>query len=118
MKVSILILHLLFLLHKKEYNEVISRTEALQAFASKHLRKDETYRSNCFIKMLLQIPVSNFNSVALERKAKIHFEKLKSKPLEIANEPNEIEMIPYEILWDFVLAALDKKSNITIKKRL
>jgi len=118
MKVSILILHLLFLLHQKKYNEVISRTEALQAYASKHLRKDETYRSNCFIKMLLQIPASNFNAIALQRKAKVNFEKLKSKPLEIANQPNEIEMVPYEILWSFVLDSLDDKKIITIKKRL
>ena len=118
MKVSILILHLLFLLHKKEYNEVISRTETLQSFASKYLRKDETYRSNCFIKMLIQIPASNFNPIALERRTKINFEKLKSRPLEMANQPNEIEMVPYEILWKFVMDSLSDKEIITIKKRL
>ena len=118
MKVSILILHLLFLLHRKEYDEVIRRTDTLQSFASKHLRKNETFRSNCFIKMLLQIPDSNFNSIALERKTKLLSEKLKSKPLESGNQPTEIEMVPYEILWKFVLDSLNDTKNKTIKKRL
>jgi len=118
MKISILILHLLFLLRQKKYNEVISRTEALQAYSSKYLRKDETFRSNCFIKMLLQIPASNFNAIALERRVKVHFEKLKSRPLEIVSQPSEIEMVPYEILWQFVLDSLSDKNIITIKKRL
>ena len=118
MKVSILIVHLLFLLHKKDYDEVIRRTETLQAFASKHLRKDETYRNNCFIRMLLQIPISNFNSIALKRNANVYFEKLKSEPLELSNQPNEIEMVPYEILWEFILDSLSDKEIITIKKRL
>jgi len=108
MKVSILVLHLMFLLHQKKYNEVITRTEALQVYASKYLRKDETYRSNCFIKMLLQIPASNFNEIALQRKAKVHFEKLKSRPLEISNQPTEIEMVPYEILWQFIIDSLNR----------
>ena len=67
-KINILILQILFLLRGHRYNEIINRIEALKQYTHRYLRKDETFRSNCFIKMLLQLPLANFHKVAVERK--------------------------------------------------
>lgn len=107
MNISVLILQLLIWLKEKNFDEVISRTDALQAYTSKYLRRDDTFRSNCFIKMLVQIPLANFSRIALKRRAKPYVTKLKTMPLESANQSNEVEPVPYEILWGFVLESMD-----------
>lgn len=104
--IPILIIHILFLLQQQRYPEVIDRVEAINQYTYRYLRDDETFRSNCFIKMLVQLPKANFHKQAVIRKTEKYFAKLKSKPLEIASQSDEIEIVPYEILWDFVLNSL------------
>jgi hypothetical protein len=104
--ISILILQVLFLLQMKSYEEASDRLNALSQYSHRYLRKDETFRSNCFIHMLLQIPASYFNKKALERKAKKYVEKLAEMPLPKAKQSSELEPVPYEHLWKFAVASL------------
>src|SRR5690606_18111165 len=67
--IPILIIHVLFLLQNKSYDLVMSRLESLNLYSHRYLLKDDTFRSNCFIKMLMQLPKANFNRIALKRKA-------------------------------------------------
>ncbi len=109
LNIPILIIQLLFLLQQKKYGQVIDKAEALNAYCYRYLKKDDTFRSNCFIKMLLVLPKGNFNRIAVERKSKSLVEKLKSVPLEVARQSAEIEIVPYEDLWEIVLNMLDNK---------
>ncbi len=106
--ISILILQVLFLLQKQDYNKIIDRVESLRTYTHRYLRRDETFRSNCFIKMLTQLPAANFHKVAVVRKAKKYLEKLQSVGI-INNQSAELEIIPYELLWQFVLKSLEEK---------
>lgn len=107
--IPILIIHILYLLQQKKYDWIIDRIEALNQYAYRYLRNDDSYRSNCFIKMLLQLPKANFHKKAVERKTDKYLKLLKGKPLEVAGQSDEIEIVPYEILWDYVFNALDNK---------
>ncbi len=107
--ITILILHILFLLEQKKYGEIIDRVESLKTYSQRYLRQDDTFRSNCFIKMLLQLPAASFHKKGVIRKAKKYWDKLLSVPLEEANQSSELEFIPYETLWEFVLDSLDNK---------
>jgi len=109
LNIPILIIQLLFLLQQKNYDKVIDKAEALNAYCYRYLKKDDTFRSNCFIKMLLVLPKGNFNRIAVERKSKALVEKLQSVPLEVARQSVEIEIVPYEDLWEIVLNMLDNK---------
>jgi hypothetical protein len=109
MNIMILVLQILFLFGEKKEDEVNERMEALRNYTSRYLRKNDDFRSNCFIKMFLKIPESNYNRIALERNTKDLFKKLKTKPLEVASKPIEMEIIPFEMLWKMVLESLDRK---------
>jgi hypothetical protein len=108
MNISILILQILFLLHQEKYGQIIDRTEALRTYTHRYLRRDETFRSNCFIKMLMQLPKANFHKAAVIRKTKDLREKLSSVSIR-HNQSAEVEAVPYEVLWDFVLGSLKHK---------
>lgn len=107
MNIPILIAQILTLIIHRKYTDAIERIEAIEKYCSRYLTKDDTYRSNCFIKMLLQIPANNFHRVAVERKANRYLKKLQLVPLDMAKQNHEIEIIPYEELWNMVISSLD-----------
>lgn len=107
--ISIIILQILFLLQQKKYGEIIDKMESLQTYTQRYLRRDDTYRSNCFIQMLLTLSESGFHKKAVLRKAEKYTKKLQELPIHLAKQSVEIEIIPYEILWEFILESLDEK---------
>ncbi len=108
MNVPILIIQILIFLAQRNYNKVIDRMEAIQKYCSRYLRMEDTYRSNCFIKMLMIIPAANFHPKAIERKVAPLKAKLAQVPLEISPQAYELEIIPYEDLWETVMNILAK----------
>ena len=110
--IPILLSQILILIIDKDYDRLLSRIEAVEKYASRYLRKDQNFRSNCFIKMILEIPKRNFHRKAVERHAKKYIQKLESMPLQMADQPYEIEIIPYEHLWEYTLESLDTRAMV------
>lgn len=111
MNVSILILHMLFLLQEQKYDDVIDRIEAVQKYCSRYLKHNELFRSNCFINMLLEIPIQNFHPVAVKRHTDKYLQKLTQAPLEVTQQTVEIEIIPYEDLWKIIITHLENSES-------
>lgn len=104
--IPILIIQILFFLRKRSYDEVNERLEAISRYVMRHFLQGEHFRTNCFIKMLNQLPKSFFRRKELERRTASLFRQLQHVPLVIAREAHEIEIIPYEDLWELVLEGL------------
>ena len=113
--ITLIIIQVLFLIQKKKYDVVIDKVEALHMYCHRYLKKDDTFRSNCFIKLLLVLPKSNFNRIAVERNAKKLLDRLKSVPLEEANQAEDLEVVPYDDLWEMVLDMLDTNTRKVVK---
>jgi hypothetical protein len=109
MNSSILIAQLLFTIAERNYDQSIDYIERIEKYCSRYLKDPDTFRSNTFIKMLLQIPQGSFHREAVRRKAERHQKQLLAVPLESANQTHEIEIIPFEQLWDLTLESLDLK---------
>jgi flagellar biosynthesis chaperone FliJ len=107
MNIPILIVQIVLLIHKKQFTALTDKMDAIEKYCSRYLRHDDTFRSNCIIRMLLQIPAARFHPAGVARKVQQYLEKLKTMPLDIANQTHEIEIIPYEDLWHFVTESLD-----------
>jgi len=109
MNISVLIVQILYAIAEKDYEKSSDRIEGIEKYCSRYLKDDATFRSNCFIKMLLQIPKSGFHREASSRNAERYFKQLKTVPLDAANQAHEIEIIPYEMIWDMALESLQLK---------
>lgn len=103
--VCLLILQILFYLKRKQHGEVLDKMESLNMYCHRYLRKGEMFRSNCFIKMLLEIPKGYFNRKVAVRKAQRYIDKLNSAPKLLSSA--DFEIIPYELLWEYALDSLD-----------
>lgn len=104
--VSILLMHIAYLLQRKDYNAIIDRVDSLNQYAYRYLRKDDSFRSNCMIKMVIQITKADFNSLRTERYTKELFKQLKEVNLAGSGENIETEIIPHEVLWEIMTKSL------------
>ncbi len=107
--VPILIIQILFLFLRKQYHGAIDRIDSINMYCSRYLRKDDSFRSNCFIKMLIKTMESDFHQARVIRRTAELRKKLDTVPLEVAKQVYETEIIPYEDLWELVLESLEKK---------
>lgn len=110
MNIPILIAQILFMFADGKYGKSIDRMEAIEKYCSRYLKRNDTFRSNCFIKMLLQAPEAGFHREAVKRHAAKWLDMLRTMPIEISNQGYGVEIIPYEELWEMALASLQMKS--------
>jgi hypothetical protein len=104
--VPILIIQILFLIQQGKYDEAQNRIAAIKRYSSRYLQQDESFRSKCFIKMLMQLPRGLFMREITEQHAKKYYQKLITISPESSNQNFEIEVIPYETLWAIILELL------------
>jgi len=104
--VSILLMHIAFLLQRKDYNAIIDRTDSLNQYAYRYLRKDDSFRSNCMIKMVIQMTKADFNPIRTARYTADLRKQLSNVSLAGSGENIEVEIIPFEVLWEIMTKAL------------
>ena len=106
MNIGILVAQLLHLLSEGKKSQFIDKVESLEQYTYKYLRNDHTLRSHYFIKILLQIPLSGFDKGTFLAKTRAYLEKMSAVPSEAANQTNEIEIIPFEKLYQMLESQL------------
>ncbi len=105
----ILFVQFLLLLIKKDYGTIIDRVENLKAYDQKYLRKEDSFRINCFLRMILLIPKHNFHPVAVQRHAAPYLKKLAEHKENNWNwKETNVETIPYENFWKLFIEVLEK----------
>lgn len=104
--VSILLMHVAILIQRKNHDAIIDRADSLKQYAYKYLRKDDTFRSNCMIKMVIQMTNAGFNPIRTERYTRDLLKQLEAVKLAGSGENIETEIIPYEVLWTIMKKAL------------
>ncbi len=105
--VTILVLQVLFLLQQSKQSEIVDRMEPLKTYTYRYLRKDATFRSNCFLKMLILLPACGFNKKAVLRRSAHLQKRLEDMPLSMSKQNLEAEIVPFEHLWEITIGLLD-----------
>ncbi len=107
--ISILIIQMLLLVQNKQHIKIIDKLDALNMYSHRYLRSDNTFRSNCFIKMLAKLPDADYNPIRWERYVKKFRDKLNDHPFELSYHNLDLEVIPFETLYDLVVEMLGQK---------
>lgn len=106
--VAILILQFLYFLRRHDIEGLLARLEGLRKYEQRHLRDPATLRSQLFFRMLLLTVKENFEPEVCERKAQPLLERLRAAP-QPGEAFGEIEIIPYEDLWELTLEILRQR---------
>jgi hypothetical protein len=102
-----IIAQVLFLIEKKNLDDAIEKVERLKSYAYRQLSKEEDNRTIQFIKLLHQLAKVNFEFQEIGVYQK-YLDKLNEQPFKYRGLLNELEIIPYENLWELILDRLKK----------
>ncbi|MEM7103935.1 MAG: hypothetical protein AAF502_12435 [Bacteroidota bacterium] len=105
--VLLVIVQMLFLLEKKSYNAVAERIDRLKSYANRQLKKEEFFRAIQFIRLLQQLFKAEFNPDNLSNVEK-YYNRLIETPFTYRGLIAELEVVPYEKLWNLILDRLRK----------
>ncbi len=107
LNIAIIILQVLFLLDRRDFDGIISKAEALKVYCSRYLKQDENYRSNCFLKMMLMMEKKGFKYESTSKITERYYHLLKESRGDFQNGSlHSMEIIPYEQLWATILGKL------------
>ncbi len=103
----------MILLVSKRYEEFEESLPPLQAYIQRYIRKyPELSRSGMLVKMLSHIPAVGYDAERAAWRARTQLEKMNVPPEQLPLKITEMEVIPYEKMWQFVVEFLH-----TIKRR-
>ncbi len=100
-----LILQTLFLLQQKNYTEMEERIERLKQYADRKLKKEEYFRPIQFIRLLQMVRKAKYQVDELGNTQK-YYNRLLEHPFSYRGAVTELEIIPYEKLWEIVLESM------------
>ena len=110
--VAILVLQLLHFLRERNLEAVLLRLERLRKYQQRHLYEPSTLRSRLFLRLLQLIVEKNFDAAQATERGKALLEQLRdtAPPGEAFAE---VEIIPYEHLWELVLGLLREGAPVS-----
>lgn len=100
--ILLLILEILELANKRNHQELNDKLEKLKHFALRQLNKEEHYRPIQFIRLLQQLKKAEYE-VDQIKNAEKYLSALKEQAFFYRGAISELEIIPYEKLWEIVL---------------
>ena len=103
--VAILVLQLLHFLRERNLEAVMLRLERLRKYQQRHLYEANTLRSRLFLRLLPTIVEKNFVVDRIAERGKALLQQLRDTPPP-GEAFAEVEIIPYEHLWELVLDVL------------
>ncbi|MEM1322912.1 MAG: hypothetical protein AAGG75_21790 [Bacteroidota bacterium] len=108
LNINILISVLMILLQQKRYGEFIDRMEQLQNYRYRYTRDKATARARLFLQMIGTIAKADFHKRTIEYETSALLKKLRRMPV-YASHNWEIELVPFETLWEVVMGMLDRR---------
>lgn len=108
---AILILQFLYFLRAKDTEALVSRLDALKKYEGRHLKDTFSARSRIFFKLMTMTMQEGFRVRKCRSKGRALFEKLADTPTP-GDAFAEIEIIPYEQLWELILEIMSSPEFI------
>lgn len=104
LNIPVLVIEILYYLIEGKEDLLESRLGALSQYNYRYL-KDKN-RSHYFLKMLSALPDMEYNIERIRKKVDKYYTKLQETPMEYTEEEIQIEIIPYEDLWEIILGII------------
>jgi hypothetical protein len=106
---ALLVLDVLEKLSEGELDELEVQAERVRKYAQKYLKGEKAERPRLFMRLLL-LALTRQNAREAREQGQALLEKLRAEPLP-GDAFTEVEIVPYEHLWEHVLLSLDVRSR-------
>lgn len=102
---ALIILQFLYFIEQRQLTELVKRRDELKGYMANHFKENFSYRSRTMYKLLNIVVENNFDLKKIQIKSRYLVRKLNENHV-VGNAYTELEVVPYEQLWDLVLNML------------
>jgi len=102
---AIIILQFLYFIEQRQLDELVKRRDELKGYMANHFKENFSYRSRTMYKLLNIVVESKLDLKTIQIKSRYLIKKLNENQV-VGNAYTELEIVPYERLWDLVLNML------------
>jgi hypothetical protein len=106
MHMAVLVIHILYLLQIGDFSGIINRMDALRSYRTRYLRGKLHQRSRLFFRLLAIMENNSFNYTLIRQKSERTYKLLLAESLDLPETNEELQIIPYEWLWERALETL------------
>ena len=107
-KANLIIIELLYHLATKNYEKYFRKTEQIESYINTHFKAHTYKRTRYFLRMLKAVVKGNYHHDLVPIYAAKQLTKLRTAQSDLSSEVIELEIIPYEMLWEEVLLRLKR----------
>jgi hypothetical protein len=105
--VHFVVAQIMYYLDKSNYSAVTERIDRLKNYANRQLKPEEYYRAINFIRLMQQLAKAEYQIEELSNVDK-YYNRLIETPFYFRGMVQEMEVIPYEKLWNMMLKSVRK----------
>lgn len=102
---AILILQFMYYVDQRELDKLVEIRNELKSYMSNHFKENFSYRSRTFYKLINIVVENELDFKGVQLKSRYLVKKLSENQI-VGNAYTELEIIPYEHLWDMVFGKL------------
>jgi tetratricopeptide (TPR) repeat protein len=114
LNVALLIMQVLSMLDARNFDGINSRIEALGTYRSRYLTAGANKRSGLFFKLLRIMENNSFSYTLCLKKGERYYQELLMERDEAVDIEQELQILPYEWLWQRVLEKLKEYEGRSI----
>ena len=105
--IHVIIAQILFLLDKRNFVAATERIEKLKIYANRQLKREEHFRMIQFIRLIQQLPKSEYNEDDFGTIDK-YLQRLEEEAMQYRGLVHELEFIPYHTIWKMMLGSIKR----------
>lgn len=105
---SVRLIYILYLIEKGSFDELTESIESFRIFVSRYMKPSVYPRSNSFAKLIVLAERYSYNYLIVKTKAQKYLQRMQSVIASPTEMNENIQILPYELIWDHVLESLRK----------
>jgi hypothetical protein len=106
---AVIVFQYLYFIEQGNLKELIVRRDELKRYMANHFKENFSYRSRTFYKLLNIVVENNLDLKSVQQKCRYLVKKLHEKKI-VGDAYQELEIIPYDHLWDLVMKMLRSRA--------
>ena len=110
--VTLLFLQIAYLILNDQYAELTGKIDALRRYSQRYLKRDASYRSYLFLQLIMAAESVHFEYNKVLIKSDKIIKKLNTADLKYSGTVEDLEVIPFEDLWQILLDKMKGESKI------
>jgi hypothetical protein len=115
---SIIIAQFCLLIKRGEFDKAMDKYDSLKSYASRYIKPSENPRSYYFIKLLMLLIKSDFDTIKSSKSGERLLMKLKQSSVSGRQALDTMEVAPYDVLWIDILERIKKhQQSLPVLKR-